>query len=222
MSVDSDVNVMEVCSSILNEQMENDWMPFSILVSDLLPVIMNYGTVKQKMWPLDHSITLPSAFRGKKKNLNQLDPQVTFERPFPSENLRFVLNSLLFNLKECPAFSEEERESMFYMMLNLAMARGISHDWSFIKIIKDILASIIVTYTDQEWSANTYRKVRINILVIMTSTYDHLLHCSNQLNSSSNEIEFNYYSISCANCVEFYLVGSVASNVVMIPTITSL
>merc|ERR1712071_1775 len=135
------------------------WMPFSILVSDLLPVIMNYGTVKQKMWPLDHSITLPSAFRGKKKNLNQLDPQVTFERPFPSENLRFVLNSLLFNLKECPAFSEEERESMFYMMLNLAMARGISHDWSFIKIIKDILASIIMTYTDQEWSANTYRKI---------------------------------------------------------------
>lgn len=159
MSVDSDINVMEVCSGILCEQMENSYMAFSIPVSDLVLVIMNYGTVKWKVWPLDHEITLPSAFREKKKNPSRLDPDVTVFHSFPKENLRCVLKLLLFNLKQCPDFSEVEKESMFYMMLNLAMAQGISHDWSFIMIIKDILTSITMTYTDEEWSANSFRKV---------------------------------------------------------------
>ena len=135
-------------------------MPFSIPVSDLVPVIMNYGTTQWKVWPPDHTITLPPAFRENKNKREHLDCLgVTLLHPFPKENLRCVLNLLMFNLKERPDFNEDEKESMFYMMLNLAMARGISHDWSLIIIIKDILVSIIKTYTDEEWSTNSYRKV---------------------------------------------------------------
>jgi len=159
MSVDSDVNVMEVCYTILCKQIENDLMQFSIPVSDLLPVIMNYGTVKSKLWPSDHKITFPSAFREKKEKLNILSGDATSQHMFPTENFRYILKLLLFNLKAYPYFTDSEKESIFYMMLNVAMAKGISHDWSFIVIIKDILVNITMTYTDEEWSAHAYRKV---------------------------------------------------------------
>lgn len=62
------------------------------------------------------------------------------------------------------AFTESDKILLFHMILNLAQANGINCEWTFftepiMPVIKQVLSSILASFTDEEWQERRFAKV---------------------------------------------------------------
>jgi Coiled-coil and Nse Interacting (CANIN) domain len=156
MSVHDNLDIAETCYDILISQADNSLMPFSPQIPDILAILINYGTVQGCLWPIERELVYPTPFAGRKFDLFTAQPQSEFQ--FPIENLKLVLKVLSTYMKSNPCYSEEEKEGLFFLLLNVAMAIEVSCDYDCILIIQDILCAILMTYTEEEWSEMTFKK----------------------------------------------------------------
>lgn len=158
MAVHDDVDVAELCYNLLLEQTENQLMPFFVSIADLMVILMNYGTVRVCLWPIERAVVYPAPFSG--RCFDVFEEAARTEQPdFPKWNLKLVLKLLRAHMKTYPFYTEEEKEGLFFLLLNLSMAKEVSCDWNFIVIIKEILGCILMSYTEEEWKELSYRKV---------------------------------------------------------------
>ena len=155
----SDLNIAEICHNILVNQTENSVMPFCVPVTDVMAIVMNYGTVQERLWPAGREIHFPPPFVGRNFETFEVD-----ERPpaaFPKENLKLVLQVLRSNTRTHPLYTEEDKENLFHLLLCLAMAKDVYYDYDCLVIIKGILTNILFSYTDEEWQELSYKKVSL-------------------------------------------------------------
>lgn len=148
---------MDVCLKILEEQISEINEPFCIQVPDLLLILINYGTEKNHLWPENVKISSPSHLKFSSSNFSHSENKPDI--PFPRLNLEKVLEILRFNLATYPSFSEAEKCGMFHVMLNLLMANFVAGDSFLVLRIKEVLSSILDSYTDDEWIELDYKKV---------------------------------------------------------------
>ena len=156
MSVTSSELVLETCLSILKKQISEAF--FCICVQDFLVVLLNYGTVKRKLWPDTVDITFRSKF--KKLALNDLQ-EVAGKKYFEFPRLNFVkiLSLLRFNLTKYPSFSECEKTVLVYLLLNLSMADVVVNDDVLVPLIKNGISSLLDSYTEEEWREIDFKRV---------------------------------------------------------------
>lgn len=100
MSVTGNGAVMEVCHEILQEKIGSSVKPFSIPFSDVLIVLMNYGTLKSKLIREEKELTFPRGIQA--RLIDRFDEKFNNDRAFPYENLLKVLEVLRFNLETYP------------------------------------------------------------------------------------------------------------------------
>lgn len=158
MSVSKNKNVVAKCDEILRERIGCASTPFSILISDLVTVLANYGTVKRKLWPSGKDFVLGSTVVEKRLLADFEEPNFS-SPPFPRENLLAVLKLFQINVHKYPHFSDTHKVGLFHMMLNLLMANNIMNDTSMAVVIRKILKGILLSFSDEEWSNMNYRKV---------------------------------------------------------------
>ena len=163
MSVTSNKEVMEVCLKMLKERISDPTEPFCVEVPDLLLVLMNYGTVKSKLWPEALDVSFPRAQR--KSPMNSFDSKKRHSLPFPRLNLEKALTLLRFNVTTYPYFSESEKVGLCHVMLNLSTAKFIAGDTFLTLIIRDIISFILESFTAEEWNEIDFRMVLFIILL---------------------------------------------------------
>lgn len=130
-----------------------------IHLADLFAILSNYGTVSAKLWPPDKRLCkLPSQF--KKSDFDRQAKSAMKPSKFPLRNLKLVLQVLLRNMEKYPNYSEEEKECLFYMLLNLVMCKQVGHDWNAILVVKGILTAILASYNEEEWTDMDCKMVR--------------------------------------------------------------
>ena len=142
--------------------MSDPTQPFCIEVSDLLLVLMNYGTVKIKLWPEALDVSFSRAQLKKfSKNMNSFDSKTNHSSLFPRLNLEKVLSLLRFNVKTYPFFSESEKIGLCHVTLNLSMANFVAGDPFLTLIIRDVIMLILESFTAEEWNEIDFRMVFI-------------------------------------------------------------
>jgi hypothetical protein len=159
MSVTTSKDVMEVCLRILKDKISDSAQPFCIEVPDLLLVLMNYGTVKNKLWPENVDISFPRAHR--RYSMNCFGSETRHSFIFPRLNLEKILSLLRFNVTTYPYFSETEKIGMCHVMLNLSVANCIAGDTFLTLIIRDIISLLLESFTAEEWSEIDFKMVFI-------------------------------------------------------------
>lgn len=157
MSATASKDVMQTCLKILQEKISDTNEPFSVQVPDLLIVLMNYGTVRSRLWSDDIHISIPRAFRH--YPMNSFDSTANRSLPFPRFNLEKVLTLVRFNVTTYPYFSESEKGGLFHLMLNLSMANFVVGDTFLILIIRDIICSILESFRVEEWDELDFKMV---------------------------------------------------------------
>lgn len=130
----------------------------------------NYGTVKTKLWPGGKDFRLGSTV-VEKTLLEEFGDHNFSCPPFPRENLLAVLKLFQINMQNYPNFSENHKIGLFHMMLNLLMANNIMNDLSLTRVIRKILHDILLSFSEEEWSDMSYRKVLVPFDVFLIFFY---------------------------------------------------
>ncbi len=148
MSVTTSEHVLEVCLNILKQQISEAF--FCIEISDFLIILMNYGTIKSKLWSDEVEF---SRHKFKKFPANSFSEEQVKNKDlrFPRLNFERILSLLRFNISTFPAFSEDEKAGLVHLLLNLSMVDFVLKDDFLTVIIKDIIASLLDSYTEEEW-----------------------------------------------------------------------
>lgn len=160
MSVTQDSELMNLCSKLLEEQIStksSSSAPYSVKITDLLIVLMNYGSTLGKLWPEDNQLSFPTAFKA--MPLNHLKIGIKGSVSFPYQNLLLVLRILQFNLQIYPDYTEKEKTGLFYLMLNLLMDSTIVLHTGLVLLIKSIIVTILQSFTEEEWAELDFKKV---------------------------------------------------------------
>lgn len=137
--------------------------PFCISVPDLLAVLINYGTIKSNLWPEEEQIDFPPIF--KLELLDNFSPRLATDFPLPRANLEKVLNLLRYNISVHPRFTDSEKTCLFHVMLNLLMANFIVGDYFLVLAIKDVMSSILESYSEEEWKELELKRVSISLII---------------------------------------------------------
>ena len=102
---------------------------------------------------------LECTLNGKPLLVDFYQPDQLMDHHFPRDNLKAILKLFQINIVNHCSFSDIHKYGIFHMMLNLVMSNNIINNISLTQIIRKILQSILLSFSEEEWNDMNNRKV---------------------------------------------------------------